>query len=221
MSHTPPYDKLEDLPSLKKGWVRLAHRCIYKDHADSIKKNGLVFNRDAARLSPLQRGCSYPDITSMASVYDEPSFWDSLCKDDFSCYDNARFADTKIIFDLPLDEFSLLETSGQKIKGVVDSKYIVGCIPNFNGANPKLNLSVAEVRKAERISRNNPPSSAVPNNVDALIEDFANKSNQKTEMKNIILRRMKRCQDDLDFDLATRQKPKLNLLKTINSLKSR
>ena len=68
------YTKLEDLPSLKEGWVRLVHRCIYKDHVDGIRKNGLVFNRSAAKLSPLQKGASYSDITSMASVYNDHLF---------------------------------------------------------------------------------------------------------------------------------------------------
>ncbi len=35
VNNQPQYTKLEDLPSLKQGWIRLVHRCIYKDHVDS------------------------------------------------------------------------------------------------------------------------------------------------------------------------------------------
>ena len=30
------YSKLEDLPSLRDGWVRLVHRCIYKNNVKNI-----------------------------------------------------------------------------------------------------------------------------------------------------------------------------------------
>lgn len=211
------YDKLEDLPSLKKGWVRLVHRCIYKNHVNSIKENGLIFNREAAKLTPLQRGSSYPNITHMASVYDENSFWDSMHKDDFCYYDNARYADTKIVFDMPLDEFCLLETLGQRIKGKVDSKYIVGCIPNINGANKNLYLSNEEVNKAKQKSQNNPSSSVKPNNVELMIDELIanSKSNKKEQLRDMIHERMNSCKEDLEFDLSI-SKNKVNF--SLNSI---
>lgn len=199
---TPKYDQLEDLPSLKKGWVRLVHRCIYKDHVDSIKENGLVFNRNAAQLSPFQKGGSYPNITSMASVYDEASFWKSMQHDDFSCYDNARYADTKIIFDMPMDEFCLLETCGRHIKGKIDRKYIVACIRNANGENKSLQVSQEKIMRAAGKSRNNLPTRAQPNNISDMIENFLLKckSNKKEELRTRIYERIERCEEDLRFE---------------------
>lgn len=204
------YTKLEDLPSLKEGWVRLVHRCIYKDHVDSIRKNGLVFNRSAAKLSPLQKGASYSDITSMASVYNESSFWKSIRKDDFYCYDNAKYADTKIVFDMPLDEFCLLERYGRIIKGKVDSKYIIGTIPNVNGANKSLQTSHEEIDTAEKISRNNPSSSVEANNVETIIDELLANSNsdKKEELRNRVYKNMQRCKKDLEFAFNSEQSKK-------------
>ena len=206
-NNQPTYTKLEDLPSLKKGWVRLVHRCIYRDHVNSIKDNGLIFNREAAKLTPLQRGSSYPNITHMASVYDESSFWDSMHKDDFCYYDNARYADTKIVFDMPLDEFCLLETLGRRVKGKIDSKYIVGCIPNINGVNKNLYLSHEEVNLAKQKSRNNLSSQVEPNNVELMIDELIANSNpnKREQLRNMIHERMNNCKEDLDFDLNVNQ----------------
>ena len=168
MANEIRHDKLENLPSLKEGWVRLVHRCIYNDSVDSIKKDGLIFNGTAAGLA---RG-AYDRVTQMASVYNETSFWDSMRKDDFFIYDNAKYADTKIVFDMPLDEFCFLQTVGRFVHGKVDSKYIVGCVPNVNGTNKQLVMSDAEINKAEQKSRNNPPSPAQPNNLDVMIAKF-------------------------------------------------
>lgn len=204
MNNALSYDKLENLPSLKNGWVRLVHRCIYKDHADSIKRNGLVFNRNAAKLSPLQKGSSYPNITSMASVYDETSFWKSMQHDDFLCYDNARYADTKIVFDMPIDEFCLLQTYGRLIKGTIDSKYIIGCIPNVNGANKSLSLSKEKITQAADKSQNNPPLSVQPNNIDTMIEELLlkSKSNKKEELRSHIYETIEHNKKDLQFELS-------------------
>ncbi len=210
MNTDAKYDKLENLPSLRKGWVRLVHRCIYKDHVNSIKENGLIFNRNAAKLTPLQRGSSYPDITHMASVYDETSFWQSMHKDDFCCYDNARYADTKIVFDMPLDEFCFLQVVGRFIHGKVDSKYIVGCIPNINGANKHLQISDEEINKAEQKSRTNPPSSAQPNNIDVMIAKFlaTRNVNRREEIRKSLDGRMKQEAEDLEFDIKQSQNEK-------------
>jgi hypothetical protein len=177
INYQSQYTKLEDLPSLKQGWIRLVHRCIYKDHVDSIRKSGLIFNREATKLSSLQKGACYSDITSMASVYDEKTFWESIHKDDFCCYDNARYADTKIVFDMPLDEFCFLQAVGRFVHGKIDSKYIVGCVSNVNGANKQLQMPEEQVDKAEQKSRNNPPSSAQPNNLDVMITKFLSTRN--------------------------------------------
>ena len=210
INYQPHYTKLEDLPSLKQGWVRLVHRCIYKDHVDSICENGLIFNREAAKLSPLQRGSSYPNITHMASVYDEESFWESMHKDDFACYDNARYADTKIVFDMPLDEFCLLETFGRKIRGKVDNKYIVGVIPNVNGANKNLILSAEEVNVAKQKSQNNPTTSATPNDVEMIVDELVSNSKygNKEELRSRIYERIENCKEDLKFDLDSNKNKK-------------
>ena len=208
MDNAQQYDKLETLPSLKKGWVRLVHRCLYKDHVNSIKKNGLVFNRNAAQLSSLQKGGSYSNITSMVSVYNETSFWESMRHDDFSCYDNARSADTKIVFDIPMDEFCLLKKYGSLIKGTVDSKYIVGCIPNVNGGNKNLTLPEEKITQAADKSRNNPPPPVRPNNVDDMVEKLLLKckSDKKEELRTNIYERIKQCKEDLLFELNERKK---------------
>ena len=201
------YTKLEDLPALRKGWVRLVHRCVYKDHVASIKANGLVFNRGAAQLTSSQRGGSYSGVCDMASVYNEDSFWQSMRQDDFACYDNARFADTKIIFDMPTDEFCLLETCGRKIKGKIDSKYIVGCVPNINGANEELKQTNKEIIQAELKSRHNPPSSAEVNNVEAMIDELLAKckSDKKAQLRYMVYERMERCKEELNFELQNEQ----------------
>lgn len=223
VNNQPQYTKLEDLPSLKQGWIRLVHRCIYKDHVDSVRENGLIFNREAAQLTPLQKGACYSDITSMASVYDEESFWDSVYKDDFACYDNARYADTKIVFDMPLDEFCLLEKVGRKIRGKVDSKYIVGIIPNVNGANKNLILSAKEVYTAKQKSQNNPPSQAYPNDIKVIIDELlsASKYDKKEELRSKIYESIKRCKEDLEFDFKPNQNHKTISLKAIHKVHSR
>lgn len=174
------YDKPEDLPSLRKGWVRLVHRCIAKsisgpDNIESIKQNGLVFNRQAADIAPHARGGTYRHITEMASIYTEEDFWQSMKKDDFACYNDARYADTKLVFDMPIDEFVFLQRFGRRIKGTIDSKYLVGVIKNVNGANKNLSMPLPEVNKAAYRSMKNPPSQAEPNNVENLIEELLQK----------------------------------------------
>ena len=213
INYQSQYTKLEDLPSLKQGWIRLVHRYIYKDHVDSIRKSGLIFNREAAKLSSLQKGACYSDITSMASVYDEKTFWESMHKDDFACYDNARYADTKIVFDMPLDEFCLLERYGRIIKGKVDSKYIIGIIPNVNGANKSLQTSHEEIDIAEKISRNTPSSSVETNNIETIIDELLanSKSDKKEELRNRVYKNMQRCKKDLEFAFNSEQSKKMFL----------
>lgn len=191
-------EKLKNLPSLKKGWVRLVHRCIYKDHVENIKKNGLIFNRNAANSTAFERGGSYDRPTSMVSVYNENTFWQSLYKDDFACFDNSRYADTKLIFDMPLDEFCLLEATGKIIKGKIDSKYLVGQIANINSENKELALPVDEIKKAEQISRKNPASSVFPNNVKGLIDAWCKNINpdKKEKAKSAIYKAMQRYKNE-------------------------
>ncbi len=199
------FDALEKLPSLQKGWVRLVHRCISKDgFIDDIKQRGLVFNRQAAaEISPFQRGGSYNSPSLMASVYDEETFWQSMKKDDFGCYDNAKYADAKLVFDMPIDEFCFLEACGRIAVGKIDAKYFVGCIENVNGTNKNLMLPAKEVAAAESLSKKNPPSSVMPNNVEDMINLMLGKcrATDKEEIKKSVLKRMKRVRDDLLFEL--------------------
>ena len=192
------YDKLENLPSLKDGWVRLVHRCMYKDSVNSIKEKGLIFNGKAAGEA---RG-AYDNISSMATPYDETSFWESMRKDDFFIYDNAKYADTKIVFDMPLDEFCLLQVVGRFVHGKVDSKYIVGCVPNVNGTNKKIVMSCEEIDMAEKISKKNSPSLATPNNVDVMIAKYLGSINldRREIVRNKLNKRMADVVEEFGFE---------------------
>ena len=161
------YDKLEKLPSLKKGWVRLVHRCVMGngENVRNIKANGLIFNRYAAKCNLQQKGGSYNYLTSMVSVYNEDTFWQSMQRDDFACFNDDRAADTKLVFDIPMEEFCFLQAYGRFIKGKVDNKYLVGCVENVNAQNLRLRSPISEILRAERISRSNLASDTKPNNV--------------------------------------------------------
>ena len=165
------YDKLENLPSLQKGWIRLVHRCIMHDgkNVNNIKQNGLIFNRIAAKCDAYQKGGNYNHVTSMVSVYNEDTFWQSMQKDEFACFNDEKYADTKLVFDMPMEEFCFLQSYGRIIKGKIDSKYLVGCVKNVNAKNPQLKLPISEILKAEQLSKKNPPSSAKANNLTTMI----------------------------------------------------
>lgn len=169
---TIKYDKLEDLPSLPKDWVRLVHRCraisLGRNIVNNIKENGLIFNREASKTTPSQRGGTYPSPGYMVSAYNEELFWKNVEKDDFFIFDDAKYADTQIVFDMPIDQYCFLEKFGRAVIGKIDSKYIVGVIPNYNGYNKKLTLPVAEVLRAKEISINNPPAPITPPTNDEL-----------------------------------------------------
>ena len=215
MANEIRHDKLENLPSLKEGWVRLVHRCIYNDSVDSIKKDGLIFNGTAAGLAR----SAYDSVTQMASVYNETSFWDSMRKDDFFIYDNAKYADTKIVFDMPLDEFCFLQAVGRFVHGKIDSKYIVGCVSNVNGANKQLQMPEEQVDKAEQKSRNNPPSSAQPNNLDVMITKFLSTRNadRREQIKASLYELMKGNAEEIGVEFNVNMKEnKINTLQPIN-----
>lgn len=165
------YDKLENLPSLQKGWIRLVHRCIMHDgkNVNNIKQNGLIFNRIAAKCDAYQKGGNYNHVTSMVSVYNEDTFWQSMQKDDFACFNDEKYADTKLVFDIPFEEFCFLQSYGRIIKGKIDSKYLVGCVKNVNAKNPQLKMPISEILKAEQLSKKNPPSSVKANNLTTMI----------------------------------------------------
>ena len=188
------FNNLEDLPSLREGWIRLVHRCesksIGKDTIQSIKENGLVFNRSVTDILPSQRGGSYPSPGYMASIYTEDLFWEKLIKDDFLIFDDAKYADTQIVFDMPLDELCFLEKFGRVAIGKIDKKYIVGVIPNYNGYNKKLIKPKDEILKAKEISKNNPPSEVTPNSLDTLVS--ALKQRFKTITKETVINSIKR-----------------------------
>lgn len=201
MANEIKHDNLDDLPALRKGWVRLVHRCIYNDSVDNIKENGLIFNGKAAGA---KRG-AYDSVTQMATPYNEKSFWDSMREDKFFIYDNAKYADTKIVFDMPLDEFCLLEKIGKFVHGKIDSKYIVGCVPNVNGTNKKLVMAKDEINNAEQKSRNNPPSSAKPNNVEVMIAKFLATKNpdRREKMCNLIYERINDTAKEFGFNITS------------------
>lgn len=169
------FDRLESLPSLREGWVRLVHRCVADWRVDNIKKNGLIFNKQVAGLPWNVRGGRYNHPDLMATAHNEESFWLIMQKDDMGCFDDNRTAGAKIILDMPLDEYLFLQVCGKKVKGKIDSKYIVGCVENVNAGNKSLKLPIEEVRKAEKISQNNPPSAVVPNNLEEMKLEFISK----------------------------------------------
>ena len=168
------YDKLEDLPTLSNGWVRLVHRCIAvslgKNKITNIKENGLIFNRNVAQIPPSQRGGTYPSPGYMVSIYNEELFWQSMEKDDFLIFDDAKYADTKIVFDMPIDEYCFLEKYGRAVIGKIDKKYITGIIPNYNGYNKQLTLPKEDVLKAKEKSLANKKASPTSTSMDELIE---------------------------------------------------
>lgn len=167
------YNKLDELPSLPKDWIRLVHRLrgqsLGKDVIQNIKDNGLIFNRSVANPPPSQRGGTYPSPGYMVSAYNEELFWEKLKKDDFFVFDDAKYADTQIVFDMPMDEYCFLEKFGRVAVGKIDPKYIVGVIPNYNGYNKKLTLPKEEVERAKQKSQNNPPAPISPDGLDTLI----------------------------------------------------
>lgn len=188
------FDELEKLPPLKENWVRLVHRLVVGDgkSVNDIKQNGLVFNKQAAEVSYLQRGGSYPNLSSMVSVYNENLFWKSMENDDFANFDNARYADAKLIFDIPLEEFAFLQAYGKYVKGKVDAKYFVGCIKNVNAGNSSLALNEKEVKKAKEKSVNGLKRQVVENNVKLLINSLLNKvtMGDKEYLKEVISKKM-------------------------------
>lgn len=155
--------RLEELPPLKKGFVRLKHRCMSED-VGNILNVGLVFNRSVAKTDV--GGASYTDISSMASCYESSDeFWDSMKSDDFACFDNSRHADTQVIMDMPIEEFEFLQKHGRRVHGKVDSKYIVGVVRNYNGSNNDLVMPEDEVEKARMQSEQNPEQAVVVNDI--------------------------------------------------------
>ncbi len=217
------FEQISALPSLRQGWVRVVHRCLSNQSSiQNIKLNGLIFNRDAAKLSPLQRGGSYNHITSMASVYDEKGFWQSMMRDDFYCYDNSRYADTKIVFDMPQEEFCFLQNFGRFVKGKIDAKYLVGVVPNINGENPNLRLPPEDVLKAKHISQNSAPSTAEPNDVDVMIEDFLNRypKTNVARKASLIKNMMEQTKEELSEKMSQPQNNSHPISKDIFSSRS-
>ena len=215
------YDELDSLPSLPKDWVRLVHRCkatsLGRNIVDNIKKNGLIFNRSVAQIAPSQRGGTYPSPGYMVSTYNEELFWKKVEKDDFFCFDDAKYADTQIIFDIPFDEFCFLEKYGTIAVGKIDAKYIVGVIPNYNGYNKKICLSKEDVLKAKEKSINNPPSSSLlsPTPLDELITIVQQK--YKDISKERSLHHIEREKEDILYEITEELKSKSNIQKiTIN-----
>lgn len=197
--HQIHYNKLQELPALPTGWVRVVHRCkATPERIANIKNNGLIFNRDAAGCSPYETGGCYNNITSMASVYNEDNFWQNMKQDDFACYNDAKYADTKIIFDIPVKEFAFLQIYGQHIKGKIDAKYFVGCVKNYNGANPKLKLPANEINQAKKISQANSPSKVTINKISDLIAELQAKHANVKESK--IMQTIENYIKDFIFD---------------------
>lgn len=197
------FDKLENLPSLSEGWVRLIHRCVADQRVANIKENGLIFNKKSAGLPWQVKGGSYRSPSLMATAHNAESFWLTMQKDDMGCFDDNRTAGAKVIFDMPLEEYLFLEVCGEKVKGKIDSKYMVGCVLNINSWNKKLSLSVEEVKRAEKISQNNPPSTAEPNNLEGMINEFVSlyPPEKSTFIRDTIYKSMELVKDNLLYRL--------------------
>jgi hypothetical protein len=197
------YDKLEELPALPNGWVRLVHRCIAislgKNKVASIKENGLIFNRNVAQISPSQRGGTYPSPGYMVSVYNEELFWQSIEKDNFIIFDDAKYADTKIIFDMPIEEYCFLEKYGRVAIGKIDKKYITGVIPNYNGHNKHITLPKEDVIKAKQKSLANKKELPTPTPIDVLIASIQQRF--KTMSKEKILNSINIEKEDILYEI--------------------
>jgi hypothetical protein len=204
------YDDLEKLPSLRKDWVRLVHRCkainLGRNVIQNIKENGLIFNRSVTNIPPSQRGGTYPSPGYMVSAYNEELFWKKLQKDDFGCFDDAKYADTQIIFDMPIDEFCFLEKFGRVVVGKIDPKYIVGVIPNYNGTNKKITISKENVIKAQKTSISNPASITTPSTTEELFGILQQRFNTIT--KERMLRAIEDEKEDLLYDINEELSPK-------------
>lgn len=168
------FESLSKIPHLKEGWVRLVHRCIAKDSISGFQKNGLVFNREVAKeehaIAERERGGYYDSVTQMATMHTEEDFWNTIKKDELAfCSCAPHYDDIKMVFDVPLEEVCFLRRFGGRIKGKVDAKYLVGCIPNVNGMNPKLTFPVEEVERAQKISQKSESLNVEPNDVNKMI----------------------------------------------------
>ena len=138
----------------------------------------------------------------------------SMQHDDFACFNDEKYADTKLVFDMPLEEFCFLQSCGRVIKGKVDSKYLVGCIENVNAQNVNLRMPISEIVKAEKISRANPPSDAEPNNITTLVNHLIMKfpKEKRGEKKKQIYGKMNNWKEEiLDF-FAEEKKRKTDFL---------
>ena len=221
---TEIFEELCQIPPLKEGWVRLVHRCIDKGSTvPNITKFGLVFNKEAAGLSSI-RGGSYNTITEMASAYDEKNFWESLKHDNFYGYDNAGYADTKLVFDMPMEEFCFLETFGRRVKGKVDAKYLVAKISNINGENTDITLPQEKVRQAQLIVHGNPYPQVQANNLEEMVDKFLEKIplEKQSEKKEIIKNIISRNRDNFLYEMQEiRENKKYNVNPQITSQKGR
>ena len=113
-------------------------------------------------------------------------------KDDFSNFDNYRYADAKLVFDIPLEEFAFLQAYGKYVKGKVDAKYFVGCIKNVNAGNSTLALSEKEVKKAKEKSINGLKRQVTENSVKILIKKLLDKvkMGDKEYLKEVVIKKM-------------------------------
>ena len=158
--------KPEELPPLRKGFVRVVHQTFKYDEdedengnyveinmVNSFIKNGLVYNRERAGFD---KGFSrYYDVTSMAVPYSEDGFWNSLVGRDEIMH---KGADSIAIFDMPKEEYFAHSNGSAFLDGTISRKYLVGFIPNYGVKNVDgevMALSKEEMEQAKKKSLSN------------------------------------------------------------------
>ncbi len=148
----------EELPPLRKGYVRLVHQ-THAECAVSLAENGLVYNRIYAGRTDC--GSRYAEITSMAVAKTEDEFWQSLTKENV----RHKGADVMAIFDMPQEECGAhqRELLAQYLNGTISRGYLVGVIPNYGNQDIKLTQEEMEIKRASAQQNPLPPAYETPN----------------------------------------------------------
>lgn len=147
----------EELPPLREGYIRLVHQ-TNKNNIDSIAENGLIYNKKAAGKEHLSLS-NYPDVTSISYAFTEDEFWNSLTQE----HEWHRATDTKVIFDMPAEEYwAHTQEQWFDLGGAISRGYLVGAIPNYGNKNLKLSISEMEHKKALSLHNPLPPFYETP-----------------------------------------------------------
>ncbi len=153
----PIANDAEELPPLRKGYVRLVHQ-THAECAVSLAENGLIYNRIYAERTDC--GSRYAEVTSMAVAKTEDEFWQSLTKENI----RHKGADVMAIFDMPQEECGAhqRELLAQYLNGTISRGYLVGIIPNYGNQDIKLTQTEMLAKRAEASQNPLPPVYETP-----------------------------------------------------------